>query len=168
MNVGPWQYPVFGLVVCLTVVIQFRVLRQLWTGPSAALRFSIALPTTIALIIALGYAADSALHWYDPYSKQGSLGQFGEALLKGMALVLCIWGKAVFGVGLAGIVLLWELHNLSVHGSLVPVPILSSICDWLFNFGPDWLGTVWLIGQLGFNFVTGTYASFLRSDNWAT
>jgi hypothetical protein len=166
MNVGPWQYPVFGLVVFLTVVTQLRVLRQLWTGPSPALRFSITFPTTIALIIGLGYVTVEGLAWYDPRSQTGSFWQFGEALLRSLALVLCIWGKAVFGVGLAGAVLLWELHNLIVHGSLVPVPILSGIFDWLFNFGPDWLGTVWLFSQLGFSFVTGTYASFLHADGW--
>jgi hypothetical protein len=160
MKFTPWLHLVLGLLTIGTIVWQVYVYSKFDTSPrSPALTFSFFAPPAVALILSAGLLMNAGMAWFDPANATGSAGTFFSAAGKCVALVVCVTLKAVFGVVLSGLALVWEIYSYVQYGKFQAIPFLSTLFDWLFNFGPNWLGNIWLITQIVVSLASATYTS---------
>lgn len=71
----------------------------------------------------------------------------GRCSVFALALIL----KSYLGPIITGYVLSTEFYTLISYGNFQPVPIISSILNWVFQGFPVWASTAYLVIQVGYN-----------------
>lgn len=67
-----------------------------------------------------------------------------------IALIL----KTYLGPVFTGYIISVEVYHFLVHGVVKPVPLLSSILDWVFEGLPHWVSSIYLITQVIYNIIS--------------
>jgi hypothetical protein len=118
------------------------------------------LPIALAAIVAIGIVTMGVVSLADSQNTSFTLPVFFSYLGKAFVLVVLTAAKAGLGVLVAGYVVAAEIYFVFTYGSLRPVPLLTALLDWIFSFGPNWLGVVWLGSQVTWSVVTGAVFTF--------
>jgi len=61
--------------------------------------------------------------------------------------------KTYLGPVFTGYIISVEVYHFLVHGVIKPVPLLSSILDWVFEGLPHWVSSIYLITQVIYNII---------------
>ena len=75
---------------------------------------------------------------------------------KAFVFALVINLKSYFGPLVVSFVASSELYYLMEYGEWHPVPLLSALADWVFEFGPHWVSIAYLVVQTVYCFATST------------
>jgi len=125
------------------------------------------IPTASAFILVVGGLVYNIILFVDPHAAVHAINSIPSALeippsiikavnassnlgrcsVFALALIL----KSYLGPIITGYVLSTEFYTLISYGNFQPVPIISSILNWVFQGFPVWASTAYLVIQVGYN-----------------
>jgi hypothetical protein len=118
-------------------------------------------PVIFAVFISIGAVTVAVIQLIDSSNAGGTWSNLFSTVGKSILFILVSHLKSAFGVLVAGYAIIWEAYNYFTYGKFQPLPLISSFLDWVFNFGPDWLGSAWLAFQIILSCANASTLAFL-------
>lgn len=110
----------------------------------------------------------AASSWLLPYEKQfdiplaiHKIDIVSLNLSKVCVLTLSLLLKTYLGPIITGYVFSAELYSVFVYGKFQPIPILTSILDWVFEGFPFWASSLYLVIQVTYNILLNGIQAYL-------
>jgi len=137
---------IIGVLMLIGIVWQYHLIGEKdgnWEDPPKRM----IVPFLLGLVVILGVFVYSLIGMCD--SKKAAF-TFETLLLwnfKSIVFVVFMNLKSYLGPVVASFVACCEVYFLFEYGELRPLPLLSALAEWVFEFGPEWLAGTYLVLQ---------------------